>query len=124
MPRRKRGKRVDLSQIFLLPICGIVAFLTVFPFLVITASRYGQVMAKSIVNMDSHIIENAHVILENEMVEHWRTIGRDKDFLSESLEKLLLESKIGIKDFLSDKEVQKEYLIDVFPFLMESLQYN
>ena len=124
MPRRKRGKSVALSQIFLLPICGIVAFLTVFPFLVITASRYGQVMAKSIVNMDSHIVENAHVILENEMVEHWRTIGRDKDFLSDSLEKRLLESKIGIKDFLSDKEAQKEYLIDVFPFLMESLQYN
>lgn len=74
--------------------------------------------------MDQHVVENRQVVLENDMIEKWRSIYKESTYLSEALKARLEDDHIDITAFLRSQSAQREYLEEVFPDMVDVLQYN
>ena len=118
--RRKR----PLLKIILIPILLIVLVQGTLPFMTLILSGLKSNLENNTIQMDTHMVENNQMNLENEMNEKWRTIYKESTNLAESMTSLLEENHSAIGQFLTSKDLQKEYLEKVFPELMESVQYN
>lgn len=117
-------KKKTLLEIFLLPVLGIVLLQGILPFLTLVFSGVKSNLEENNIRMDNHIVENREVVLENDMIEKWRAIYRETDYLSETLSEMLAENKTDMGQFLASGKMQEEYLETVFPGMVESLQYN
>jgi len=102
----------------------IVFLQGILPFLTLVFSGVKASLEESVIRMDNHTVENRQVVLENEMVEKWRSIYKESDGLSQVLSGVLKENDIDIRQFLKSPEIQQEYLDQVFPNMVETLQYN
>ena len=117
-------KKKTLLRIILLPVLMIVFLQGILPFLMLVFSGVKASLEESVIRMDNHTVENRQVVLENEMVEKWRSIYKESDDLSNALSRVLKENDIDIGQFLKSSEIQQEYLDQVFPNMVETLQYN
>ena len=79
-------------------------------------------MESNAVDLDSYLVENSKVILENAMIEQWSAVRKESNYLNSVLSDLLKEQRADIEKFTKDKELQKEYTQRVFPELLESLR--
>lgn len=107
-----------------MPVLAAVLIQGTVPFLVLIGSGLRSTLEKSTISMDSHTVDNRRVVLENEMVERWRSIYKECDSLSDSLSEVLSDHEINIWQFLGEEETQKEYLQKVFPDMTDTLQHN
>ena len=71
--------------------------------------------------MDNHLVENSKVILENDMIENWRSVYKESDMLTMVLSSMLQENGVDITEFLGDSELQQRYLEGVFSKLVDVL---
>ena len=94
------------------------------PFLMLVLSGIKSSLENNIIRMDSHTVENRRVVLENDMVERWRSIYKENEYLSSALEQILTDHESDIRQFLGSKDMQQEYLEEVFPDMVNELQYN
>ena len=94
------------------------------PFLTLVSSRLKSSLEDNTIQLDSHMVENCQVILQNDMVEKWRSIYKVSDGLSDELEAVLEEKQINAQQFLNSQIYQQEYLKRVFPDMVDNLQYN
>ncbi len=117
-------KKKTLLRIILIPVLMIVFLQGILPFLTLVFSGVKASLEESVIRMDNHTVENRQVVLENEMVEKWRSIYKESDGLSKVLSDVLKENGIEIGQFLKSSEIQQEYLNQVFPSMVETLQYN
>ena len=117
-------KKKTLLRIILVPILMIIFLQGILPFLTLVFSGAKTSLEESMIRMDNHTVENRQVVLENEMVEKWRSIYKESDALSKSLAGVLQENDMKINQFLQSPEVQQQYLDAVFPDMVEALQYN
>ncbi len=117
-------RKKTLFQIVLIPILMVVFVQGILPFLTLVLSGVRSSLEENIIRMDTHVVENSQVVLENEMVEKWRSVYRSSDELSASLLKVLEKHGMTEEEFLSSDEVQQEYLSVVFPEMVDNLQYN
>lgn len=46
-------------------------------------------MSGNVIDLDNHTVENRQVVLENDMVEHWRSIYKEQDLLNDTLSQVL-----------------------------------
>ena len=117
-------RKKTLFQIVLIPILMVVFIQGILPFLTLVFSGVKSSLEDNTIRMDTHVVENSQVVLENEMVEKWRSVYRSSDELTAALLKVLEKHGMTEEDFLSSDEVQQEYLSTVFPEMVDSLQYN
>ena len=117
-------RKKTLLTIVLLPIITIVLIQGLLPFLTLIFSGIRSNLETAIISMDSHTVENRKVILENDMIEQWRTIYKESDWMSTRLAAVLQESDLDISQFLSADDVQQKYLEQIFPELTDVLEYN
>ena len=117
-------KKRSLLDIFLIPILIIILVQGAVPFLTLIFSGLRSSMENSIISLDSHSVENRKVVLENDMIEQWSSVSKERDGLSEALTQVLEEYKIDIREFLDSDSAQQEYLKNVFYDMVEVLQYN
>ena len=96
----------------------------ILPFLTLVLSGVKSSLEENTIRMDTHVVENSQVILENDMVEKWRSVYRSSDELTADLLKILEKHGMTEEEFLSSDDVQQEYLSSVFPEMVDSLQYN
>ena len=108
----------------MIPILIMVIALGIMPYLLLVLSGVKSSTANNIVSMDSHVVENRRVVLENEMMEHWGRIYKESAWLTENLEEVLYNNDIDITEFLKNKDAQQQYLEMVFPDMVKTLQYN
>ena len=118
--KRKR----NLFRIVLIPILMVVFVQGILPFLTLVLSGVKSSLEENTIRMDTHVVENSQVILENDMVEKWRSVYRSSDELTADLLKILEKHGMTEEEFLSSDDVQQEYLSSVFPEMVDSLQYN
>lgn len=117
-------RKKTLFQIVLIPILMVVFVQGILPFLTLVLSGVKSSLEENTIRMDTHVVENSQVVLENEMVEKWRSVYRSSDELSADLLKVLEKHGMTEEEFLSSDEVQQEYLSVVFPEMVDNLQYN
>lgn len=117
-------KKRTLLKIILIPILLIVLIQGTLPFMTLVLSGLKSSLENNTIQMDAHMVENSQINLENEMNEKWRTIYKESDGLGKTLTSFLNEQNSGIDQFLLSEEQQKEYLSQVFPQLVNALQYN
>lgn len=108
----------------MIPVLMIVFLQGILPFLTLVFSGVKTSLEENAIRMDNHTVENRQVVLENEMVEKWRSIYKESDGLSKALVQVLQENDIEIGQFLQSPDIQQEYLDQVFPNMVETLQYN
>ena len=118
------NKKRKLLKIFLIPILIIGFVQGVLPFLILVWSGVRNSMEKNTIQMDSHTVENRQVVLENDMIEQWRPIYKESEMLSDALKNLLNDRDMEIDQFLGSKDAQLSYLENVFPELIDVVQYN
>lgn len=117
-------KEKTLLQIFLIPLLAIGIIAGTLPLLLLVLSGIRPGMEQNIIRMDQHTVENRKVVLENEMIEHWCRIYKESDGLSAELSEILDSHGIDINGFLGNHAAQQEYLEQIFPDMVETLQYN
>ena len=117
-------KKKTLLRIFLVPLLLIVFLQGLLTFSMLVFSGIRSNLENNSIQMDQHVVENRQVVLENDMVEKWRSIYRESTYLSETLRTRLEDDHIDITAFLRSQSAQREYLEEVFPDMVEALQYN
>ena len=95
----KRKKK--LLYIFLFPLLGIVIFQGIVPFLMLFLSSVKGSLETNAVSMDSQIVENRQVALQNVMIEQWSSIARESDNLNKVLKQ---ELRSVYKELHADRE--------------------
>lgn len=117
-------KKKKLLRIFLVPLLFIVVLQGLLTFSMLVFSGIRSKLENNTIQMDQHVVENRQVVLENDMIEKWRSIYRESTYLSETLETRLEDDHIDITEFLRSQSAQREYLEEVFPDMVDALQYN
>ena len=117
-------RKKTLLRIFLWPLLLIVLLQGIMSFSVLLFSGIRSNLESNTIQMDQHVVENRQVVLENDMVEKWRSIYKESTYLSESLKARLEDDHIDITAFLRSQSAQREYLEEVFPDMVDALQYS
>ena len=117
-------KKKTLLKIFLIPILGIVLIEGIVPFLTLVFSGIKSNLEENNIRVVNHIVENRQVVLENDMVEKWRSVYKKSDELNSDLSQVLDDNHADVGQFLKSKEIQEQYLETVFPDMVDELQYN
>jgi len=117
-------KKKTLLRILFIPVLVVVLIQGIMPFFMLVFSGIRTKMEDNVVDMDNHIVENRQVVLENDMIEHWRSIYKESDSLNEKLKATLNKNGIDAEFFVRSEAFQQEYLEQVFPDLVDALQYN
>lgn len=118
----KRKKKLFI--IFLVPVIVIVIAQGIVPLLTVVFSGIKSDMAENVIDLDNHTVENRQVVLENDMVEHWRSVYKEEGFLNSNLAGVLRDNNMNMQEFLKSRDMQQQYLEAVFPDMVDTLQYN
>ena len=110
-----------LMRIFLVPLLLVVLFQGIMPFFMLMASGVKDTMESNAVNLDSYLVKNREVMLENVMVEQWSSIRKESTYLNLEMSEFLWENAVDIKAFSAREDLQKSYAQRVFPKLLEFL---
>ena len=94
------------------------------PFLTLVFSGIKSNLEENNIRAVNHIVENRQVVLENDMVEKWRSVYQESEELNNNLSQILAANDTGVQDFLESKQVQEQYLEKVFPEMIDALQYG
>ncbi len=119
----KKNKKT-LLRIILVPVLIVVLIQGMLPFLTVVLNGVKQSLENNTIQMDNHLVQNSKVVLENDMIENWRSVYKESDALAMELSWLLQESDEDITEFLRNSELQQRYLANVFSKLIDVLQYN
>lgn len=117
-------KKRRLLHIFLIPLLGLVLFQGIVPFSMLFLSGVKSKLENNSASMDSHIVENRQVVLQNAMIQQWSAIAKESDELNLSLKKVLDRNKKEINEFLGSDDIQQDYLKSVFKNMVSVLQHN
>ena len=69
-----KKKKITLMHILLLPLLLVVLFQGILPFSMLLSSGVKSIMESNAVDLDSYLVENSKVILENAMIEQWSAV--------------------------------------------------
>lgn len=117
-------KKKSLLHIFLIPILVIVLVQGAVPFLTLIFSGLRTNMENTMVGLDSHMVENRKVVLENAMIEQWSSVHKNSEAMSKALAKILDEEGMDTQEFLKSEEAQDAFLKDIFSDCVGILDYN
>ena len=118
------NKKQKLKHLLLIPLLVVVLLQGLLPFSVLLFSRTKETMVQNAVDIDSHLVENRRVVLENAMLDQWKEISSESGYLNAALTALMDEYQMELEDFTIDRQMQKEYISRVFPHLLSYLRMD
>lgn len=116
----KRKKR--LLNIFLIPLIGIVLIQGVLLLAMLFFSGVKSTIENNTVGTDAHILENRQMALQNTMIREWSSLNGESEDCTVAIERILSERNLTVKDFLSDSEMQEEFLRQMFDEMIATVQ--
>lgn len=117
-------KKKQLLKILLTPILVIILAQGILLFLTVYYSGIKTKLEENTISLDSHMVENCQVVLENDMVDQWRSIYKESEPLTQELADVLEENEADIGQFLASDELQQIFLDRIFSELTDNIQYN
>ncbi|MDD6050823.1 MAG: diguanylate cyclase, partial [Clostridiales bacterium] len=118
MKRRKK----KLTYLLLIPLALVVLLQGLLPFSILCASQVKETMVQNAVDIDSNIVENRRVVLQNAMVNQWSEVRNESAYLNAEFEAFLAENQVESSAFLRDAALQRTYTQRVFPELLSCLR--
>lgn len=118
------SRKRTLLNIFMIPVLVIVLIQGVVPFVLIAASKIETNIEENIVRVLNNAVENRQLVLENDMVDKWGSIYKENTSLNAQLADILSDNDISMDTFLQSSDYQQMYLKNIFPDILETLQYN
>ncbi len=117
----KKHKR-SLMFILLVPLLFVVLIEGILPFGALLVGRTKEIMTDAEINIDSNIVENRKIGLENAMEEQWSAVRKESSFLGKQLEAYLAANDMDIDAFIKDPDGKTAYTQLVFDELLDYLQ--
>lgn len=117
-----KNNQKSVTHLLLIPLLLVVLLQGLLPFYTLFVSGTKQTMEKNAVDIDQNIVENRKVVLEGAMVDQWSAVRKESDYLDTLLERLLVQNNAKKADFLRSKELQEQYVQEVFPELLDYLR--
>lgn len=111
-----------MTYLLLIPLVLVVLLQGLLPFSILLTSRTKETMAKNAADIDSYLVENRRVVLQNAMLDQWSEVASESAFLNNSLKELLGKNKVDVEEFLGNQEMQREYIHLVFDELLTYLR--
>lgn len=92
----------------MLPILALILIQGLFPFFTLVFSGIRKNLEQNVILVDSHMVENRQVVLQNDMVNQWSSIYKEGDSLDAALETVLQEHEAGKYNgfFIRDSDPQ------------------
>ncbi len=72
------------------------------------SSGVKDTMESNAVNLDSYLLKNREVMLENAMVGQWSSIRKESTYLNLEMSEFLRENAVDIKAFSARRDLQKK----------------
>ena len=94
-----------LMRILLVPLLLVVLFQGIMPFFMLMSSGVKDTMESNAVNLDSYLLKNREVMLENAMVEQWSGIRKESTYLNQEMSEFLRENAVDIKAFSARRDL-------------------
>lgn len=117
-----KKQKKSLMSILLVPLLLVVVLEGILPFGTLMASGAKATLESNTVDIDSHLVQNRSVVLENAMVDQWSAVRKENGYMNSALSAFLLENDLDMETFLQSREAQKQYTALVFPELLEYLR--
>lgn len=117
-------KKKSFFKILLFPVLAMVVIQGILPFLLLIFTGVKEKLEETIIKMDVNTVANRKVVLENDMITQWSEIAEEGGYLKAILLNLLRENNSNIDEFLVNEKQQEEFLEEIFPDMIETLQYN
>lgn len=114
--------RKSLARLLLIPLLLVVLVQGSLPFYALHTAGIKTSLEKGSIDMDSSIVENRKVTLESTMIDQWSAIRKENDYLNTTLGLTLRQAGKTVQEFLTDANLQEEYLSYIFPELLDSLR--
>lgn len=115
-------RKMSLRHILLVVLVVAVLIQGLLPFSALIASGIRETLESNAVEVDSHMVDNRKVTLQNAMVNQWSGIGKESSYLNSSLEAFLVQNNTTIDAFLGNREQQKAFTAQVYPELLDYLK--
>ena len=115
-------QKIKLTYLLVIPLVLVVLFQGLLPFSILLTSRVKETMAYNAIDIDSNLVENRRVILQNSMLDQWSAVRNESSYLNSALEMLLREHEMEVEEFLDREDLQRDYVQRVFPELLTYLQ--
>lgn len=117
-----QNRKKKLRNIFLVPLIGLVLLQSVLLLSMLFFSSVKSTLENNATETDAHILENRQTALENTMLRDWGSLKEESRECFITLSKFLDKQEISVQDFLSEKELQVEYLQQIFPEVLKTVQ--
>ena len=117
-----KNKKRKIIYLLLIPLIFVVILQGLLPFSTLNFLKTKETLAQNAVNIDSYLVENRKVVLENAMLDQWNEISSESIFLDSALKELLKENDITIEEFLNNKNIQRKYVENIFGELLDYLR--
>ena len=117
---KKRTRK--LNYLLLIPLVLVVLIQGLLPFSILISSKAKETMELNAVAIDSNLVENRQVVLENAMIDQWSAVRNESGNLNNTLEVFLRKHHTDISSFLDSKDLQRAYAQSVFPAMLNYLQ--
>lgn len=117
-----KQRKKKLTYLLLIPLVLVVLLQGLLPFSILLTSRTKETMAKNAADIDSYLVENRRVVLQNAMVDQWSEVSSESAFLNNALQELLAQHQTDVDSFLGDQEMQRAYIQLVFDELLTYLR--
>ena len=112
----------SIACLLLTPLLFMMALQGLLPFCALLASGTRQTMEANEVDIDSNLVRNRTVMLENAMIDQWSAIRKESASLSTALSSFLCRSGNTVKGFLYSQDLQNRYMQLVYPDLLQYVE--
>ena len=119
-----KRKKKRLAYLLLFPLLLVVLLQGLLPFSILLGSGTKESLERSAVDNDNNLVENRRVVLENSMLDQWSTVRNESSYLHSALTSLLSETQNDMDAFLSDSELQRDFVTRVYPELLSYLRLD
>lgn len=112
----------SIAYLLLTPLLLVVVLQGLLPFSALLASGTKQTMEANAVDIDSNLVRNRTVMLENAMIDQWSAIRKESASLNNALSGFLSRSGNTVRGFLDSQDLQNRYMQLVYPDLLQYVE--
>ena len=80
-----KKQKKSLMSILLVPLLLVVVLEGILPFGTLMASGAKATLESNTVDIDSHLVQNRSVVLENAMVDQWSAVRKENGYMNSCL---------------------------------------
>lgn len=115
-------RKFSLRSIFLIPMVVIVIFQSILMIAVLFTSGASKILENRSIQTDNQIIENRGVVLKNVLLDQRNAVHQIGETVNRYFDFYIETQKLDVNQFLSDNNLQMDFLSFVFEDFLGALQ--